>query len=393
MLLPTNQHLTYCTNIHPGETWSATFEALKNHLPNIKTRLSPTKPFGIGLRLSNEASLELIQETNLEAFKKWLIDNHFYVFTMNGFPFGGFHRQIVKDHVHTPDWTTKERLEYTKRLAFILASLPSTVSDLGISTSPISYKYWHKTQVELDAVKHKAAIHFVELITYLVELYTKSGKFIHIDIEPEPDGVIENSDEMISFYNDWLIPEAKKTFSNADQIVKQYIQVCYDVCHFAVGYEQPQDVILKFEKEGIKIGKVQISAALKVQLATSGNRDTIRELLHPFQESTYLHQVVQRNNDQTFTHYADLPDALKNLDDSKAVEWRTHFHVPIYKQSYNAIESTQQDIIDVLKINQTKNFTNHFEVETYTWEVLPTDERVHIEESIVRELEWFLGEI
>jgi hypothetical protein len=45
-------HLTYCTNIHPGESWEATFKNLKEYIPKIKGELSVEKPFAIGLRLS-----------------------------------------------------------------------------------------------------------------------------------------------------------------------------------------------------------------------------------------------------------------------------------------------------------------------------------------------------
>src|SRR3954447_6274513 len=94
-------HLTYCTNVHPGEDWAAHFSELQKHLPAIKERVSPQAPFGIGLRLSNDASIELSKQENLSAFKTWMGDD-FYVFTMNGFPYGAFHQTKVKDHVHTP---------------------------------------------------------------------------------------------------------------------------------------------------------------------------------------------------------------------------------------------------------------------------------------------------
>ena len=103
-------HLTYCSNIHPGESWEDHFKQLQEHIPVIKKQVSPDKAFGIGLRLSNKASIELIKEKNLEIFRQWLLDNDCYVFTMNGFPYGGFHRSVVKDKVHAPDWTTAERL-------------------------------------------------------------------------------------------------------------------------------------------------------------------------------------------------------------------------------------------------------------------------------------------
>ena len=80
-------HLTYCTNIHPGESWKDHFINIKENLPLVKEKISPEGAMGIGLRLSNEASIELIQKENLAAFKQWLKEQDMYVFTMNGFPY------------------------------------------------------------------------------------------------------------------------------------------------------------------------------------------------------------------------------------------------------------------------------------------------------------------
>ena len=133
-------HLTYCSNIHPGETWSDHFLKLKENIPFIKKKVSPVEPFGIGLRLANSASLELRKQENLELFRSWLAENDCYVFTMNGFPYGGFHNTVVKDQVHAPDWLSADRVAYTIRLAQILTSLLPEGVDGGISTSPLSIK-------------------------------------------------------------------------------------------------------------------------------------------------------------------------------------------------------------------------------------------------------------
>ena len=142
MLINDLFHLSYCTNIHPAETWEATFQSLQKYLLPIQSKLAPNKKLGIGLRLSNQASIELNQRNHLEAFKQWLNNHNLYVFTMNGFPYGAFHQQRVKDQVHQPDWSTKERFEYTKRLIDQLAYLLPEGMEGGISTSPISYKPW-----------------------------------------------------------------------------------------------------------------------------------------------------------------------------------------------------------------------------------------------------------
>ena len=60
-------HLTYCTNIHPGETWGETRANIKEHVRAVKAALCPDAPFGVGLRLSGAAAEELRGE-QLEAF-------------------------------------------------------------------------------------------------------------------------------------------------------------------------------------------------------------------------------------------------------------------------------------------------------------------------------------
>jgi hypothetical protein len=42
----------------------------------------------------------------------------------------------------------------------------------------------------------------------------------------------------------------------------------------------------------------------------------------------------------------------------------------------------------VLEYLKKETVTNHLEVETYTWDVLPGDIRLEIVDSIVRELKW-----
>lgn len=396
-------HLSYCSNIHPGESWEATFDNLKKYIPEVKHRLNVDKSFGIGLRLSHEGSLNLEKPDQLRDFKNWLALENVYVFTMNGFPYGDFHRTTVKDQVHFPDWTTTDRRDYTIRSFRVLAELLPDGLDGGISTSPISYRHWFKSEAALTSGMETATRHLLEVVSELVEIKKKTGKSLHLDIEPEPDGILENSDEMIWLFTDWLLPIGKpwlaEKFSlsedQAEIILKEHIQVCYDVCHFAIVYEAPADTFAKFENAGIKIGKIQISAALKVLIpAEPEARDLVKSKLLPFQESTYLHQVVGRNEDGGFQSYPDLPEALDEINTTDDQEWRIHFHVPVFLESYGALDSTQNQISIVLnEILKNPSLTNHLEVETYTWEVLPKETRLSLGESISRELAWVIDKM
>lgn len=387
-------HLSYCTNIHPGESWEDHFAQLQQNIPYIKSQVSPDQPFGIGLRLANKASLELAKEPALLAFKQWLKEQDCYVFTMNGFPYGGFHHTVVKDQVHAPDWTTGERVQYTSRLFRILASLLPHGMEGGISTAPLSYKLWH---ADTETAMENATLNLLQVIGQLVRIHRAGGPLLHIDIEPEPDGLMENSQEFIDWYFAYLMPlginylmdQFDMTEKDAGAAIKDHVQLCYDVCHFALVYESPAAVLAKMAEYGLKIGKLQISAALKAAMpADASERNAVANAFSTFNEPTYLHQVIARKTDGGFVHYPDLPQALADVANKDVAEWRSHFHVPIFIEHYELLYSTQSDIREVLQLQREQIFTQHMEVETYTWGVLPAELKLPMDQSVSREIAW-----
>jgi hypothetical protein len=390
-------HLTYCTNIHPGESWLNHFEALKDNVPDIRSKVAPGQPFGIGLRLSHLASLELGEEEHLETFKRWLKEHNCYVFTMNGFPYGGFHHTRVKDLVHQPDWTTQDRVVYTLQLFQLLSKLLPKGLQGGISTSPLSYRHWHTDKADQKTVFITATENVIKVVEELLALKQSTGHHLHLDIEPEPDGLIETGAGFIDWYQEYLLPmgveyfTTKKGMSEQDaaEVIHDHIQLCYDICHFAVGYEDHAKVIAQLRKKKIRIGKVQVSAALKAPLAiVPDERGDVERAFRSFNESTYLHQVVALQQGNALERYPDLPDALRDIHNPASREWRAHFHVPVFVKDFGLLKSTQEDIEAVLALHRQHALTKHFEVETYTWEVLPAVLKRPLKESIVRELEW-----
>lgn len=391
-------HLTYCTNIHAGETWEDHFARLRENIPVIKQSVSPLEPFGIGLRLSNSASLELEKPERLEEFRNWLAQVGCYVFTMNGFPFGGFHHTRVKDAVHTPDWLSRERVDYTIRLARILAELLPDDVDGGISTSPLTYRFWHR-EADLPSVFLTATHHIMDVVAELIRIREVTGKLIHLDVEPEPDGLLGDGKAFLDWYVRHLLPTGVPYLQSrsgveehvATSIIREHVQLCYDICHFAVSYEDHASMIEHTRALGIKVGKIQISAALRSQMpADMQQRREVLQTFEKFNEPVYLHQVVARKSDQTLLHYPDMPQALEDGKNPQVNEWRAHYHVPLFIGQYDLLHSTQADIREVLDIQMHRLFTTHLEVETYTWEVLPTAMRLPLAESIVRELAWVL---
>lgn len=199
-------HVTYCTNIHPGESWHAHFNELQTNLPTIKAAVRPKGLMGLGLRLSRKAAEELAQPESLHIFKSWLSEHDLYVFTMNGFPYGDFHSDRVKDQVHFPDWSTTERSHYTKLLFKILSELLPAGIDGGISTSPLSYGFWEQSQQATH--REKCTQQILDIADFLSQLENSRGQYMHLDIEPEPDGLIEDFPQFMEWYTEELLPAA-----------------------------------------------------------------------------------------------------------------------------------------------------------------------------------------
>ena len=383
MHIAPHSHLSYCTNIHAGEDWPAVRSSL-HHVLAVKAALAPDRPFGIGLRLSALAARELSEPAELQWFKAWLEANDCYVFTMNGFPYGGFHAQRVKDQVHRPDWRTDERVAYTKQLFDILAELLPEGLDGGVSTSPLSYKPWFDGDGAQVPYRPEIQDRFWQVIDHLTVLRERTGKDLHLDLEPEPDGTLETTDEFLAFYESLQRP-------GREGDLRRHFAICYDVCHFAVGFESPTESLRKLTDAGVRIGRLQISAALKVDL--TADRSAARRNLLPYDEPVYLHQAALRRADGSFDRFPDLAPALEALGEPAYAELRTHFHVPIYADRYGVLESTNDAIREALALWKDRCYTRHLEVETYTWDVLPDHQRLDLTKSIVRELRWVRDQI
>jgi sugar phosphate isomerase/epimerase len=383
--------LTYCTNIHPAVGWAEVLASLERHAPALKQRLSPASSFGIGLRLSGAESRELLHGDQLEQFATWLDARGLYVFSLNGFPYGTFHKAPVKADVHAPDWRDEERVAYTLRLVDILGRLLPADLDGSISTSPLSYKAW-VDQAD-SATWQLLARNIARVAAALYRAQRESGNVLHLDLEPEPDGLLENSHELVRFFDDWLLPVGGAWLADelgispaaARSALLEHIRVCFDTCHMAVAHEDPATVLDRFAAHGIQVGKVQVSSGLEVPLPAD------RAALEAFADPVYLHQVTQRNRDGTLIQYPDLPQALSSLNEPRALDWRIHFHTPLFVESYGSFRSTQSWITRTLDEVRRRRNCRILEIETYTWDVLPPEFKSDLTDSIAREYEWVLA--
>jgi hypothetical protein len=169
--------------------------------------------------------------------------------------------------------------------------------------------------------------------------------------------------------------------------------VCHDICHAAVMFEDQAQVVRQYRSAGIRIGKVQISNAIRVpfdEYSESERREALQQL-RGFAEDRYLHQTMIRMSDGEMRFFEDLPLALASVPNGQTArgEWRVHFHVPVFLERFGLIQTTQPEIRQCLAAIERDDRTNHYEVETYAWNVLPqalqTDD---LAEGIARELLW-----
>src|SRR6476469_6810226 len=170
--LPGGVHLTYCTNIHAGESWQDIRASLDEHVPAIKSTVAANQPMGVGLRLSGEAAAVAREPEALASFRDQLSRLGAYVFTINAFPFAPLHGVRVKEHVYLPDWRSEERVAFTANSAAVLAAILPDGVDGSISTVPGAFKPNGRAEGAVTAM----TAHMLQAVSDLVEIERGTGK-------------------------------------------------------------------------------------------------------------------------------------------------------------------------------------------------------------------------
>ena len=377
MKIHPNLHLAYCTNIHPGETWQETLCNLNQYTLKVREKVcSPDQPYGIGLRLSALAAKQLKEPSTMLDFQHWLERHHCYVFTINGFPYGNFHTTPVKDSVFAPDWQSQDRLEYTKLLFDILVQLLPNGIEGSVSTVPGSFKSFIHHREQIDTIQDN----LIACLQYMDHLSKRYGKKLHLGLEPEPLGLIESTSETLEFF------DQIKSLADPD-LIHSFLGINYDTCHMAIQFEDAFSSLQALTEKGIKISKIHLSSALKVFPSSQG-----KDFLMPFLDPVYLHQVVGKSSSGERHYWKDLDLAIKN--DDAWEEWRIHYHIPLHASPQEGLHSTIDQLkltMDFLSINPTT--CSHLEIETYTWQVLPSSiKSKEVVEQIYEEYLWCFKE-
>jgi hypothetical protein len=365
--------LSYCANVHPFTTAHDYFSCL------IQTHHDLALAFGQGdaqLKLKNfeyghglwiPATLLNEGESLNKLSDNLLQDTNTDTFTLNGFPYQGFHGEKVKANVYQPNLNDRLRVEYLLSLSTYLSSVLREGEYGSISTLPVGYSLDSK-------VLPQTLMHLNEIGLHLMHIFESTGKKITLGLELEPDGVLQNTFQAKEFFF---------KLYNVYPLLADYIGVCVDTCHLAVNFESPKDI--QDNLKDILISKVQVSSALKTNNL---------KLLKPFIEPVYLHQTRFLPNEgaKAAIEFTDLDVAFNSVYKNSAGEWRVHYHVPIFWAGRDELKTTQAEMLDVLKLfigPEAKFKVQHFEIETYTHSVLPDFVKTKLSEQIKNEILWF----
>lgn len=335
-------HLAYCTNVHAAEEFEGVLGQLDTYASEVRRHLD-ADVLGLGLWLAAPVAAALAGDpARRRRLRRELDRRGLEVVTLNGFPYQAFHAPVVKHAVYRPDWTTGDRLRYTLDLARVLVDLlPDHATRGSVSTLPLAWRHpW-------DSGRATAAARQLDALARgLADLARDSGRVVRVGLEPEPGCVVETTTQAVA------------ALSGVD---KEWLGVCLDLAHLACAWEEPAAALARLRAAGLPVVKVQISAALQA-------RDPVAAAaaLRGYVEPRFLHQTRSAGG-------AAADDLDQALDRRLPGPWRVHYHVPLHAAPIPPLTATVPVLRDALAalLAGPEPACDHFEVETYTWNVLP----------------------
>ncbi len=378
MLQPTAPtiRLTYCGNVHAAagiDGWLRDLDAFA--VPVARAAAAQGRPFGLGgwwpapvaAALANDPALCARVGAALQA-------RQLEVWTLNVFPFAGFHDAVVKTAVYAPDWGDEERLFYTRHCAEAVAALSAQGAVVPLSTLPLGYRRDGET-----ADLRRMARNLARAASMLADLRERTGVHCVLALEPEPCCLLETCAQAAAFLEQWLFADgAWPTVPAA--VLRAHLGVCVDLCHLFVVGEDPVDAMADLRRRGIQVPKVQVSSCLEVRDAAG------LDALLAFDEPRYLHQTMATSGARAL----DLDAVRARRQEFAQGRVRTHFHMPVYWDADGPLGSTRRELERVLpRLARGPGPLPLFEVETYTWSVLGAlaAERP-LPDLLARELDW-----
>lgn len=344
-------HLAYGTNVLPAQDVDGIVAQASGLGDRLRAHLGVDR-VGLGMWLPAAAAYRLLEDpSELDRLRKSLDHHGVEVVTLNAFPHADFQGEVVKKAVYDPAWSEPERLRYTLAAARVLAALlPDDVAHGSISSLPLGWRNpW------LVDRQHAAERHLAQLAEGLAGVAGETGRTIRVGLEPEPGCVIETIEEAVV---------------RLDGVDRDWLGVCLDLCHLAVGFDTAAAALERLDAAGLAVVKAQPAAALVVD---DPGDPAARSALASYAEDRFLHQVRQQGVAR-LTGRDDLPEALDGRRRLRtATPWRVHFHVPVHADPAAPLRSSRDELRASLTalVGGPRARVRHLEVETYTWSVLP----------------------
>lgn len=336
--------------------------------------MAEDEPFALGFWSDSRLAGQMADKSNVLMVRDFLESNGYYVFTLNAFPYGEFHGKPVKSEVYLPDWTSADRADFTCRAADFLAEImPSGICG-SISTLPGGYAKFLSEKKDCEKL---IAWNLLKVADHLATLEERRGAEIVLSVEMEPDCIWEDCKSFLEFHGRHL---------RNSQNARRHIGVCYDTSHQELTGACPGEGLEMLISGGLRIGKIQLSAALE----TIGASRMDLEALQQFSEEVYLHQTRIKGVDGgVVRRYDDIPCDLDA--DLSGCRFVSHFHLPVFCSGIGRrIRAARNELLAVLeKVRLDPGICSALEIETYTYNVLPEGlKSPSIEESIAKEFKW-----
>ncbi|MGC6488410.1 MAG: metabolite traffic protein EboE [Planctomycetota bacterium] len=370
--------LTYCTNVHPAPDLARQLASLGEHVaPVAAAARAAGRPFGLGGWWPQALAAQLERDEDaLARLADALAAAGAPLWTLNVFPYGDFHQEVVKTAVYAPDWGDEERLLYTRRCAEVGARLMAPGDVLPMSTLPLGYRGPGAPAAD----ERRMARNLARAVSALADVERRTGVCCVLALEPEPNCLLETVAATADFLERWLFEEGAWTTVPVE-LLRRHLGVCVDLCHLAVLEEDPLAALGDLRARGVAVPKIQVSSCLEVR-----SPEALEQLL-AFEEPRYLHQTRAASGLRAL----DLDGVrARRAEFEAAGRVRTHYHVPLDWDLDGPFGSTQQEVLRVLRgLAAASEAPPLLEVETYTWSVLGDafgDAPLH--QRIQRELDW-----
>lgn len=383
-------HIAHAGIIKPVTSFADIQSTIQGSLAPINQAINDDSPVGVSVRLSQSALSD--EELTAESLRTLLDENGLTLRGFSSVSIGGG----AKEQVHQPDWRTEERLSFMFPATNLAAEFATPDQEIGITTNALSYRRW----VDVDMPGNWAALtlNVIRIVQHLAGIHDRTGITLHIDLEPEPGSVLRDSADVVTFFRKWLLPRGGAMLSDrmslgegsASDIILRHVRVALDTAHAAVVWDDAAASLDAFAGLGIRIGRLQASSALEVNVPTdSESQKVLSEHLTQFVSPSLLQQVVARQDDEIVRRFDDLPDAIEVVGNSGGQTWRIHTHAPLLADRFGGFSSTRQDTAEWLQEISARGIdVGMIELRSANWDVVPHDDRGPLETMIMQEAEW-----